>query len=218
VFQRGESGEGTHLLRCAARHGDDVGDPNYLPAMRLFVAEEQQHAAWLDRLLDEAGLPRITGEFSDGVFRWLRHRAGLELSITVLVTAEILANVYYAALRDATDCAALREICGQVLRDEVAHVRFQCERMAILQRGNSRGVRRVKRFLHSVLYVGAATVLWVGHRRVFRAAGLSVRSFCRNAWREFRRARRVCADSAVANHQPVGASRRYPHVTPETEG
>ena len=190
VFQRGESGEGTHLLRCAARHARDVDDPNYLPAMRMFVREEQQHAAWLGRFLDEAGLPRIAGNFSDGVFRWLRHRAGLELSITVLVTAEILANVYYAALRDATDCPALRELCGQILRDEVAHVRFQCERIAILQRRYSRPARRVKRFLHSCLYAGAAAVLWIGHRRVFRAAGIGIGSYIRRAWNEFRRAGR----------------------------
>jgi (E)-4-hydroxy-3-methyl-but-2-enyl pyrophosphate reductase len=191
VFQRGESGEGTHLLHCAERHANDVDDPNYLSAMRMFVREEQQHAAWLGHFLDDAGLPRITGAWSDGVFRWLRHRAGLELTITVLVTAEILANVYYAALRDATDCPALRELCGQVLRDEVAHVRFQCERIAILQRRNSGPVRRWKRFLHACLYAGAAAVLWTGHRRVFRAAGMGVRSYVRRAWGEFRRAGRI---------------------------
>lgn len=218
VFQRGESGEGTHLLRCSERHANDVGDPNYVPAMRLFVQEEQQHAAWLGRFLDEAGLPRISRNFSDGFFRWLRHRAGLELSITVLVTAEILANVYYAALRDATNCAALREICGHILRDEVAHVRFQCERIALLQRRplnrpeTARPVRRVKRFLHACLYAGAAAVLWIGHRRVFRAAGLGVRSFFRRAWSEFRRARRVpVADAASVRNtdQPAGALPRF---------
>src|SRR5262245_50783962 len=47
-FQLGESGDGEQLLRKAAR----AGDPEYLRAAELFVAEEQQHAALLMRLLD----------------------------------------------------------------------------------------------------------------------------------------------------------------------
>ncbi|MGH7130122.1 MAG: hypothetical protein ACREIV_16240, partial [Planctomycetaceae bacterium] len=123
VFQRGESGEGRHLLNCATRHAEETGDQDYIEAARLFIREEQRHAAELGRFLDEAGIPRIGGTWTDGVFRWVRHRAGLELTIAVLVTAEIIAKLFYAALRDATGCPALRRLCRQILRDEVAHVR-----------------------------------------------------------------------------------------------
>jgi len=50
-FQLGESGDGEQLLRKAAR----AGDPGYLRAAELFVAEEQQHAALLLRLLGYLG-------------------------------------------------------------------------------------------------------------------------------------------------------------------
>src|SRR5215213_9487214 len=50
-FQLGESGDGEQLLRKAAR----AGDPEYLRTAGLFVAEEQQHAALLLRLLGYLG-------------------------------------------------------------------------------------------------------------------------------------------------------------------
>lgn len=184
VFQLGESGEGRHVLKCAERYGRRAGDPNYVLATTLFLREEQRHAALLGRFLDEAGAPRIGRAWSDALFRWLRHRAGLELTMTVLVTAEILAKIYYAALRDATACLALRAICDQILRDEVAHVRFQQERIIALQHQDPRCVRRLKQLLHAVLLTGTACVLWVGHRSVFRAAGMGVRSYWRRVWRE----------------------------------
>lgn len=187
VFQLGESGEGRHLLACAERYARRIDDPNVLLATTLFVREEQRHSAMLGRFLDEAGLPRIHSSSSDVVFRWLRHRAGLELTITVLVTAEIFAKVYYAALRDATNCPALRQLCEQILRDEVAHVRFQHERVVALRRQNRPWLRRWKHALHAVLLAGSAAVLWFGHRRVFRAARLGLREYVRRVRHEFRR-------------------------------
>jgi 4-hydroxy-3-methylbut-2-enyl diphosphate reductase len=181
VFQLGESGEGRHVLRCAARHAREHNDPHYLPAMRLFIQEEQRHAALLGRFLDEAGLSRLPRDWSDGVFRWLRHQAGLELTINVLVTAEMLAKVYYAALRDATQCEALRVLCGQILRDEVAHVRFQCARIATLQERNPSWLRRVKRGAHAVLYAATTAVVWWTHHRVFNAAGWGTLGFVRRS-------------------------------------
>ena len=136
-FQLGESSEGRHLMTRAIRHAADTGDVDYIPALRLFIAEEHRHARDLGRVLDLAGIPRVGRTWPDTVFRWLRKGAGLELSIAVLVTAEIIAKVYYAALREATHAPVLRRLCDQILADEVQHVRFQAERVAILRRGKS---------------------------------------------------------------------------------
>src|SRR5204863_9873627 len=110
-----------------------AGDPAYPHTLALFIAEEHRHASDLGRFLDTAGLGRAKRAWPDSVFRWLRHRAGLELSISVLVTAEIIAKVYYAALRDSTTSNVIARLCDQILSDEVQHVRFQCERLAILR-------------------------------------------------------------------------------------
>ena len=144
-FQLGESSEGRHLMTRAIRHAADTGDVDYIPALRLFIAEEHRHARDLGRVLDLAGIPRVGRTWPDTVFRWLRKGAGLELSIAVLVTAEIIAKVYYAALREATHAPVLRRLCDQILADEVQHVRFQAERVAILRRGQIPPVRRPAR-------------------------------------------------------------------------
>jgi hypothetical protein len=101
IFQLGESGEGKHFLRVAERYARRVDDPDYLVALRMFLAEEHRHAGELGRVLDLLGAPRLTKEWTDNVFRWLRHRAGLELMIAVLLTGEVMAQAYYAALGGA---------------------------------------------------------------------------------------------------------------------
>jgi len=49
AFQRGESSEG-HFLYARAKQ---LGDADYVAAMRLFIKEEQTHAAVLGRFLDQ---------------------------------------------------------------------------------------------------------------------------------------------------------------------
>lgn len=176
-FQLGESGEGLHLMRCAKLHAAAIGDPHYVEALGLFIAEEQRHARDLGAYMDAAGIPRVRHAWPDTVFRFLRHRAGLELSILVLVTAEVVAQVYYAALRDATDCPRLRALCDRILRDEDAHVRFQTERLAILRRAQPRWRIRLAIATHRVLFFGTGFVVWHKHGRTMRYGGWSFRRF-----------------------------------------
>src|SRR5688500_3468024 len=103
-FQAGESSEGMHLFQYAKDYAERAGDHVYIEASRLFIAEEQRHARDLGRFMQINGLPLVKTTFTDGVFRRLRQVfGGLEISIGVLVTAEIIAKVYYAALQSATD-------------------------------------------------------------------------------------------------------------------
>jgi hypothetical protein len=92
-FQLGESSEGKHLIHRGKRYAIQSGDAIYPAVLGLFIAEENRHAADLGRFLDLAGIERARHAWPDVVFRWLRHRAGLELSITVLVTAEVVAQI-----------------------------------------------------------------------------------------------------------------------------
>jgi hypothetical protein len=190
-FQVGESSEGRHLFTAAQRYAAHSGDGDYVTALRLFVAEEHRHAADLGRVMDLSGIPRASKSWPDTVFRFLRRRAGLELSVSVLVTAEVIAKVYYPALRDATRSTVLRTLCEQIIRDEVVHVRFQCERLAIL-RQRRRGVRlAVTLELHRVLFFGTCLVVWRRHGRAMRAGGLGFGSFWRRGWDELRDALRI---------------------------
>jgi hypothetical protein len=209
IFQLGESGEGKHFLRVAERYSRRVGDPNYLVALRMFLAEEHRHAGELGRVLDLIDAPRLAKEWTDNVFRWLRHRAGLELMIAVLLTGEVMAQVYYAALRGATRSITLRRLCSQILIDEAAHVRFQAERSALLRKNRWWVRLAFTTFCERILFAGACIAVWRGHQPVFRAAHLSFGSFWRRAHGAFRRSlwlrdprRYTTADAPLP--EPVG--------------
>src|SRR5947209_2060049 len=110
-FQLGESSDGNEFLARGLEYARVSGDVQYLPALRRFIAEEQRHGRDLGRFMDLAGIPRMASAWPDTIFRWLRHTSGLERSIMVLVTAEVIAQVYYDALRDATRSVVLRQLC-----------------------------------------------------------------------------------------------------------
>src|SRR5215510_3400669 len=117
-FQAGESSEGRHLFQYAKNYAKATGDSEYVEAIRLFIAEEQRHARDLAHFLQINGISLVKTTFTDGVFRRLRQLLGnLEISIAVLITAEIIAKVYYAALRDATNSRVLQTLCRQILQD-----------------------------------------------------------------------------------------------------
>src|SRR5262245_60551609 len=137
-FQLGESSEGKPGLARATLDGQKVGDPHYAEAVRLFFAEENRHAAYLARYLRLHATEPISRSWTDFIFRRVRRLMGLETLITVLLTAELIGEVYYRAVREATGCPVLRAICAQVLRDERMHIRFHVERLGFLRAGRTR--------------------------------------------------------------------------------
>src|SRR6202035_3199421 len=122
----------------------------------------------------------------DFLFRRLRRLAGLELIITVLVVAETVGKVYYHALRQATGSPLLRRLCDQLLRDEIMHLRFHAERLALLERGRAHWKRKMARFAHGLLFRAAALAVWGKHRRAFRAASLGFWDYWQRCGRENR--------------------------------
>lgn len=192
AWQLGESSDGRHLLQAATRHAEQTGDLDFVHAIRLFIGEEQRHGADLGRALDLAGIPRKTWDWGDAVFRLFRHlRPRIELSATVIVAVEILALVYYAAVRRAVSSPVLRRICEQILRDEPRHLRFQSERMTILWRDRSASLRAFSLFGQRFVFLGTLLAVWVGHRRVLKADGLTFRRYWRTVWNHFDRVSRV---------------------------
>src|SRR5262245_33376323 len=158
-FQLGESSEGKHLRAAAHSYATRAGDPEYAIAIALFIGEEQRHAAYLARFLRQEGLPLRPSTWADTVFRLLRRGASLEQTIAVLLTAELIAQVYYVALRDATASPTLRAICARVLRDEEAHVRFQTERLSMLRKGRRASAVRIAVAAQRALFASAMVVV-----------------------------------------------------------
>jgi len=188
-FQAGESSEGKHLFHYAQEYAERTGDAEYIPAIRLFIAEEQRHARDLGRFLTLNNIPLVQSTFTDLVFRRLRHMfGGLEISIGVLITAEIIAKVYYAVLRETTHSAILRRLCDQILSDEFKHVQFQAEQLSKLRTGRSKLGMALTMGLQRFLYFGTTLVVWLFHRQVIQRAGLSLYGWWRSCWREFEEA------------------------------
>jgi hypothetical protein len=169
-FQLGEGSDGAGLLRRGEFDARCRGDAWFVPTLRLFIAEEQRHSAWLGRFLDRELIPRLKTHWVDQVFRGLRKLAGLELCLTVLSTAECIAVPYYRALHDATTSDLLRKICKRILWEEAAHLEYQAANLLMLSRSLPRWRRPLIHTLHAALLAATCAVVWREHSRVFRAA------------------------------------------------
>lgn len=182
-FQVGESSEGRHLMAYARQYAERTGDHEYVAALRLFIAEEQRHARDLARFLLANGIPLVRTTPTDAVFRCMRNALGnLEISIAVLITAELIARVYYAALREATASAVLRRVCDQILSDELRHVQFQAEQLARLQAGRFQLGLGLTALAQRALLAGTILVVWPRHRGVLIRGGLTFGAWWRRCW------------------------------------
>ncbi|OWK36714.1 ferritin-like domain-containing protein [Fimbriiglobus ruber] len=202
-FQLGESSEGRNLIRAAAEYAVQVNDPDYLKAMLLFIGEEHRHARDLGRFLALAGVPLLRHNWVDSVFRRLRRGAGLESTLVILLTAELVAKVYYRAIRDATASPVLRRLCSQILRDELMHTRFHFERLGRLRFGRARWRVAGSVLRHRVLFGVACVVVWWTHRAALRAGGYGFARYWGAMMREFRSAVREMDPARYHFREPV---------------
>ncbi|MFF8191667.1 ferritin-like domain-containing protein [Streptomyces bobili] len=172
-FQVGEDGDGANLVAKA----DRAADPDYARAVRLFVAEEQNHARLLALLLAAGGRPTLTGHWSDTVFVRLRRLMGLRLELLVLMIAEVVALRYYRALRDGTDDALASDVAGRILADEQRHVPFHCERLHASLAELPRPARRPVMASWRLLLLAVSLVVAADHGPGLRRLGLGRRRF-----------------------------------------
>ncbi|MDX6236434.1 MAG: hypothetical protein QOG10_1249 [Kribbellaceae bacterium] len=167
-FQAGEDGDGASLISKSAR----AGDPAYLAAVRLFVAEEQHHARLLEQLLVNAGGSTVGGHWSDKVFVTLRRPLGLRLELMTLMVAEVVALRYYRALREGSEDPVLTDVAARILADEQRHVPFHAQRL----RDGFDDLPRLARIAAAaywwVLMLGAVGVVAVDHAPALRHLGV----------------------------------------------
>ncbi|PPK62215.1 ferritin-like domain-containing protein [Actinokineospora auranticolor] len=172
-FQVGEDGDGTNLIAKA-------GDGDYGATVKLFIAEEQNHARMLANLLKAADTPTIASHWTDAAFVWLRRALGLRLQLMVLTIAEVVALVFYRALRDGTTDKLTTEVARRILADERRHVPFHRDRLRSLG-----GLPWVARAGWRLLFFGATLVVLLDHGSAMRVLGVSRSAFLREAMTEF---------------------------------
>lgn len=181
-FQKGESSEGIHLISQANEYEEQVGDVGYKASTIAFIKEEQRHARDLAKYMKLRGIPLAKSAWPDTVFRRLRRYSGIEISTCVLVTAEIIAQVYYPALRAATKDPVLIALCDQIIADEDYHVLFQAERIVDMRRADSFLRKLIAKLFQKILFAGTVWVVWIQHYRVFKNSGISMVSYSRRCW------------------------------------
>ncbi len=192
-FQKGEHSEGKHLFAYAKKFPDD----DYLKTIVLFIREEQTHARVLGTYLDIKDIPRLKHHWVDSVFRWLRKLSSLSNSLRVLLTAEIIAKVYYKALENATGSEILRQICRQIGKDEVSHIQFQCCTLNIIYHRSAVPGKIWNRLCQFFLVIGTMIVVWFYHRRVLSAGGFGMWRFFRSVCREYFSAAQAIYDGDI---------------------
>lgn len=185
AFQLGEYSEGRGLLKSAELFAKSIGNEYLVKITKLFIAEEQAHAMLLGRFMTINNIKLIRQHWTDVIFRRLRKAVGFELSITVLITAEIIALVYYKALKASTNANQLKDICNKILADELNHVRYESEVINYIRNGRPRIYRSVIKSLHKVLFLGTMIVVYTGHREVLNTGGYGFSEFRKACWVEF---------------------------------
>ena len=175
VFQLGETGEGTHLVRAAAARGD----ADYARACQLFVREEQEHARLLGLVLDELRVARRTAHWSDGVFQTLRRLGGLRTEVLLLLVAELVALRYYSALRDGVGDLGLARLFGRIHADELRHVEFHVATLPRQLATLPEPVHLAVKWGWYALAGGTIVLVAVGHRQVLTACDVPPRRFAR---------------------------------------
>ncbi len=183
AWQLGETSDGLHLLNAAKNYAQRIKDPQYVDVIELFIKEEQRHGGDLGRFLDLAQIPRLKDNWGDTMFRKVRYALPtMEIWTTPVIMVETLALVYYKAIQKATNSLVLQQLCQQILRDEVKHIRFQYERLAILHRNRPFWLRQLTYFLQRILFYIPVILVWIGHSRALKAGGYNFKSYWRDAW------------------------------------
>ncbi|MDB4089231.1 hypothetical protein N9544_06360 [Flavobacteriales bacterium] len=183
-FQKGENSEGKNLIHYAR----EFGNQDYLDAIILFIKEEQQHALVLGKFMKVNDIPKIKTHWVDSVFRGLRKMAGLENSVTVLLTAEVISAIYYKGLYKATNSNILKLICNRILIDEEMHINFQTFTLSEYYEKKSSFGKLINRIFHRILMAGTTIVVWAGHKKALKNGGYSFLKFYKEVFEEYNRA------------------------------
>jgi hypothetical protein len=180
AWQLGETSDGQHLLRAAALYAKKIGDPDYVEAVQLFIREEQKHGNNLGKYLDAINRERIKNNWGDTLFRKIRYfNTSMEIWTLAVITVESTAQIFYHALKQATNCTLLKQICTDILIDEAYHIQFQTERMEIISEHKSVAGKVICRSFYGLFFFSTALVVWFAHRKLFIAGGTGFKKYLR---------------------------------------
>jgi hypothetical protein len=181
-FQLGETGEGKFLLAGVRAEAPD--DTAYHHALQLFIAEENEHARLLERLVRRFGGRIICRHWTHALFRLVRQAFGFKFEVQLLVIAELVGTAYYRLLRARTRDPVLDETCALLLADEACHIEFHAEWLGDFLSRLLPLESAIWCAQFQALFTAAAQVAWFDHRAALRASGANRREFFHEARQE----------------------------------
>lgn len=190
-FQIGESSEGKYLMKAANEYLKDKSYNGYAEALKLFIQEEQRHARYLAYFMKVEDIPVIKKHWIDQIFRKLRRLASLKQSITVLLAAEIIATVYYEALKNVTNSKLLIDICNRLLLDEAKHVEFQSITLNRIDKNKSPFKKQLQKSARFTFLMGTLFTVWFSHKKVLKNGGYPFSKYIKTAIKEFQRSETI---------------------------
>lgn len=198
AWQLGETSEGKHLIAAAAKYAHKIGDTHYTYAVNLFIKEEQKHGNNLGRYLDAINQPRIRKNWGDSLFRRIRYfNTNMEIWTLAVIIVESTAQIFYQALKDATQCALLKEICTDILIDEAYHITFQTERLAIIFEGKSKPSKAWRKTAYKYFFCATSCLVWFAHKKVFKAGGNTFASYLKKMEHKYIKTLKKITDTEV---------------------
>ncbi|WP_225730105.1 MULTISPECIES: hypothetical protein [unclassified Nocardia] len=187
---------GTGLARFPARWRDSTllasstgsGDPDYVAAVRLYLAEKAEHA----RLIDQIAA-------ADAEVRRARHGRGLSAELRAQLVTGVIAARYFRALRDGTIDPVLTEVARRIHADQMRHLEFHKSQLRTEYAHPGPLRRTAARALCWAQLCRALTVTAVEQRAALRFLGVRRREFASDTVVLFRHLlRRIFARATTA--------------------
>lgn len=188
TFQLGESGGGTRLRRYTQSIPSLGTLKGYQRAVDLFVAEEQSHAALLARTVEHLRGTLLQKQWTNSIFRWMRDLVNLEFNIQVLLTAELVAEVYFGLLSLRCTDPVVQTVARKLLRDEMGHLSFQRDFLFERLKTLTPAMQRLWRLQFQLIHHATAAVVAWDHRdclRVLKITPAEFRARAVRCWQSF---------------------------------
>jgi hypothetical protein len=180
AWQLGETSEGRNLIRAATKYARTIGDTDYVEAVKLFIKEEQKHGNNLGKYLQLIEKPLVEKDWGDSLFRQVRYmNTSMEAWTVAVIVVESAAQIFYQAMKDATKCQLLQEICADILTDEAYHITFQTERLTTIFESKNTLGKTLRRPFYMLFFLCTAVLVWFAHRQLFKAGGNTFRGYVR---------------------------------------
>lgn len=177
AFQIGEGSEGRHLSKVVEKFALKTNYKAYIEIMKWFIQEENRHSNTLKEYMNIYQIEASEKLWIDNIFRVLRKLMGLECEVIILVTAEMIALSYYTALSNATNSQLLKNICAQMLNDELKHVVLQSDTLHRISKNRNKVINSMIRILRKIIMGGTTSVVWFQYNSVFLKGNYTYKMF-----------------------------------------